>query len=461
MPNVTDNNEKESPKEPPIQWAMNFVRDLLDLKKGVDAEATIKEIKHNKSMSGANGWMLMCSIMIASIGLSQNSQAVIIGAMLISPLMAPILGIGLSFGINDMDSLRKALTHFGVAIVIALLTSTGFFLLLPIDTVTDQIMERTNPTILDILIGIFGGIAGIISIARKDLTTTLPGVAIATALMPPLCVTGFFLSEGQWVLASRAFYLFFLNTFFVSLATYAIVRFFRFPYKAFPDRGSRIKNFMAMGLISLMIIIPSILIFRGVLTRFQHDVSIDEFISVCLGDKEIYLDSYHFIDNETERTLYLKVYGNEINNGDLETYCQCLSDVGLEESSITIIPTSEVDLLHLRQLQADVRTLTEKTNVTPEHEHGSHFKYAEEVMMDSVLFLEMQDEIQVLFPEIEEYSLGEMITKGDDLKPTMTPTINVKWKGRNTRERRLKADTFKAYVQARMNNADIQIISYD
>ena len=162
-------------------------------------------------MEGANAWMLICSIIIASIGLSQNSQAVIIGAMLISPLMSPLLGIGLSIGINDMETLRKALFNLLVAIVIALLTSTTYFFLMDFVDITSEIQARTRPTFLDIIVAVFGGLAGIISIARKDVTTTLPGVAIATALMPPLCVTGFGLANGNFDIASRSFYLFFFK----------------------------------------------------------------------------------------------------------------------------------------------------------------------------------------------------------------------------------------------------------
>ena len=193
----------------------DFVIDIVDLKKGVDPLRTIEDTRNGLSITGANAWMLMCSIIIASIGLSQNSQAVIIGAMLISPLMAPILGIGLSIGINDMNTLRQSLIHFAIAIFIAILTSSIYFYLSPIDAVTPEIEARTRPTFLDIFVAIFGGTAGIISIARKDISTTLPGVAIATALMPPLCVTGFGISHMLWDIAARSFYLFFLNSFFV------------------------------------------------------------------------------------------------------------------------------------------------------------------------------------------------------------------------------------------------------
>ncbi|NNE26740.1 MAG: DUF389 domain-containing protein [Saprospiraceae bacterium] len=167
-------------------YFVKLINDFIDLSHGVDKWGTIREIKAKQSMSGANAWMLMCSIVIVSIGLNLNSQAVIIGAMLISPLMSPILGIGLGVAINDKAALYNALLHFGAAILIAIVFSTIYFWLTPLDAFTEEISARTAPTFLDVLIAIFGGIAGIISIARKDISTTLPGVAIATALMPPL-----------------------------------------------------------------------------------------------------------------------------------------------------------------------------------------------------------------------------------------------------------------------------------
>jgi len=195
----------------------DFFYNLIDLRAGLDREGTIVNIKNNKKMAGANAWLLMCSIMIASLGLDLNSPAVIIGAMLISPLMSPILGIGLAVGINDNDALLLALKHFGIAIVIALVTSTLYFWLTPFGMETSEIRARTAPTLLDVLVAFFGGVAGIISGSRKDKSNAIPGVAIATALMPPLCVTGYGLATGNWTFMLNSFYLFFLNATFVAL----------------------------------------------------------------------------------------------------------------------------------------------------------------------------------------------------------------------------------------------------
>jgi len=156
-----------------------FFHELTDLTDGLDKVGMIKRIKENKRMRGANAWLLMCSIVIASLGLDLNSPAVIIGAMLISPLMSPILGIGLAVGINDRYTLNISLQHFGIAIAIALVTSTLYFLLTPFGDATPEILGRTKPTLLDVMVALFGGIAGIISSSRKDQSNAVPGVAIA------------------------------------------------------------------------------------------------------------------------------------------------------------------------------------------------------------------------------------------------------------------------------------------
>ena len=214
------------------KWFVEFI----DLKEGMDREGTVITIKSGRMMRGANAWMLICSILIASLGLDLNSEAVIIGAMLISPLMSPILGIGLGVGINDRETLLDSLRYFVISIVIALFSSVVYFRFTPLGTFTDMIEARTAPTLLDGMVAIFGGLAGIISITRKDKSNAIPGVAIATALMPPLCVAGYGIAKGEMDIALNAFYLFFLNSFFIALTSYLIIRFLRFPYKVHLDK---------------------------------------------------------------------------------------------------------------------------------------------------------------------------------------------------------------------------------
>jgi uncharacterized hydrophobic protein (TIGR00271 family) len=209
-------------------------------------ERTTESINASISFRGNNLWILICAIFIASIGLNVNSIAVIIGAMLISPLMGPIVGIGLGLGTYDLILVKRALKNFGFAVLTALLTSTLYFIFSPINEAHSELLARTTPTIWDVLIALFGGFAGIIAIISKDKGNVLPGVAIATALMPPLCTAGYGIAHLEWTFIAGAFYLFFVNTVFICISTFTVVQILKFPIHKFSNQGlqRRIKRFV-------------------------------------------------------------------------------------------------------------------------------------------------------------------------------------------------------------------------
>lgn len=418
--NDVDKIESTAEKNVGLSYIKNFIIDILDLRKGVDKLAAIDEIKRKKSMSGANAWMLMCSIIIASIGLDRDSDAVIIGAMLISPLMSPILGIGLGIGINDKDVIKKAAIHFSAAIFIALVTSFIYFKLSPFGRITPAILARTAPDTLDVFIAIFGGLAGIISIARKDISTTLPGVAIATALMPPLCVTGFGLAEGNWTYALNSFYLFLLNTSFISIATYVIVRYLRFPYRRYVNPKERYRNRIVVIIYAFLIIIPSFIILGNVLQKTNTQNTIKEFAETCFGDDQIYFDSYTTIETDTSKIIVMKVYGEQINVDKLPTYNAKLKKMGLEDWKIKILQSSEVNVDEIHSLENqinEVRVFTEQESAIRRREKAQR----EAAVSDSVKILRLEGLLTKLDASVEEISFSEMhvaSSKGYSVIPT-------------------------------------------
>ena len=388
---------------------------LIHLEDGVDRRSIIQEIKSKSHMSGPNAWMLICSIMIASIGLNMNSPAVIIGAMLISPLMSPILGMGLGVGINDQDLLKQCLRHFGVAVLIAVITSTIYFFLTPFKELTSEINARTTPTFLDVVIGFFGGIAGIVSIARKDISTTLPGVAIATALMPPLCVTGYGIATGEWLIASKSFYLFFLNTFFVSLATYFIIRYLNFPHRQFVNPKERRRNIVGVIFFSTIAIIPSLYIFTNMYKEFQTEQNLKSFIQNYIADDQIYLDEYTLLRSDSTSKLVMKVYGDEINSNKIPYYLEGLEASNIKNTEINIIPTSEIDIDRMHLLESKVSGVEKIASnleiATRENEKmDKQIEFLENEMatlrMDSIEFTRMCNEFKILFPDLESISLA-------------------------------------------------------
>ena len=420
-------------------YFFKLVREFLDLDKGVNKYETILDIKSKQSMSGANAWMLMCSILIASIGLNLDSQAVIIGAMLISPLMSPILGIGLGVAINDKDALLHALLHFGAAILIALFFSTLYFWLIPLDEFTPQIEARTKPTFLDILIGIFGGIAGIVSYARKDISTTIPGVAIATALMPPLCVTGYGLANGDWDVATKSFYLFFLNSFFVAFATYLILRYLRFPYKEYSSPKERRKYKYRIAFFSILMMAPSVVIFVNVYNEYVTKERINSFIEIALGDDEIFLDSHSLKpQSDGTQTLYLKVYGQEINESKIPQYQATLDSLDVKDVNVAIIPTSEIPLQKVNQLETELSEVGDRLNYQIDQlkaERDAQHRLIEQMnndpdylINDSLSFVKATEEIKIFLPEIQELGIAKVqfsdfLDRNDKL-----PTAVVRWK---------------------------------
>ena len=210
-----------------LQSLKNFFVELLDFRADTDRDSTMEAIKSDIPLKGATAWILVCSIFVASIGLNANSTAVVIGAMLTSPLMAPILGIGLSIAINDIFTLKKSLINFGVMIFLSVLTAFLFFWLFPLREESSELLARTKPDIRDVLIAFFGGLALIIAkTKKKTITSVIFGVAIATALMPPLCTVGYGLAEALTDntkglrFAAGAMYLFIINTIFIALATF-------------------------------------------------------------------------------------------------------------------------------------------------------------------------------------------------------------------------------------------------
>lgn len=238
----------------------------------------IAQISSGVSFKGANLWVLIFAIFIASLGLNVNSPAVIIGAMLISPLMGPIIGMGLAVGINDLDLLKRSAKNYGMATLISVLTATVYFLISPLSEVQSELLARTSPTLYDVLIAFCGGAAGVIALCTGGKGNIIPGVAIATALIPPLCTAGFGLATGHWLYFLGAFYLFFINTVFIALATIAGVRLFKFKRNELqsPERALKTRHIiMALVVVTM---IPAVFMTVHTVHQSVFDHNVNRFI---------------------------------------------------------------------------------------------------------------------------------------------------------------------------------------
>lgn len=244
-----------------------------------DFDDIFTSIDNGVTFRGANLWILICAIFVASLGLNVNSTAVIIGAMLISPLMGPIMGIGLGIGINDTALLKKAFYNYFVATIVALVTSTLFFLVSPLDDAHSEILARTAPSIYDVLIALVGGFAGIIATSSKQKGNVIPGVAIATALMPPLCTAGYGLATFRLSFFFGAFYLYIINTVFIALSTFIICRLLHFPYKRLHNPQSEKIARRIVWFVVMLTLLPSIYLGYDLVQRERFTKNANNFIN--------------------------------------------------------------------------------------------------------------------------------------------------------------------------------------
>ncbi|WP_204251712.1 DUF389 domain-containing protein [Flavobacterium ginsenosidimutans] len=281
---------------------MKKITDLFNLREGEDDRAkTLETVRRNITFEGANLWILACAIIIASVGLNVNSTAVIIGAMLISPLMGPIVGAGFALGIYDFVLLKKSLKNLLNATAVSLAVSTLYFYLSPFKDVQSELLARTSPNIYDILIAFFGGVVGVIAVTRSEKGNPIPGVAIATALMPPLCTAGYGLATAQWSFFLGAFYLYCINCVFIGIATFLIIKYLNYrAVKQVDEKSQKRVKYIIVFLIIIMLL-PSSYLAYSLYQEQQFKKNINIFIENEFTDK-----GYTIVYKKTDYTANAK-----------------------------------------------------------------------------------------------------------------------------------------------------------
>lgn len=299
-----------------------------------EQDKIMDNIRRSARMRGSNLWILMFAIFIASIGLNVNSTAVIIGAMLISPLMGPIMGIGLGAGINDVPFVRYSFISLLSSVGVSLATSTLYFLLSPISDAHSEILARTTPTIWDVLIALFGGFAAIFANSTKEKGNVIPGAAIATALMPPLCTAGFGLAHFDWPVFFGAFYLFLINSVFISLATLLTVRFLRFPTHQFSNPKTEKLTQRLITVIVLITLLPSTYLAYQLVQRNRFTTNAERFVNT-----EGAVDGNYLLDRKIDpigRTISLTYGGEGISDDTRKSLQTKLEGYGIAKAKLTI-----------------------------------------------------------------------------------------------------------------------------
>ena len=314
----------------------SFIK-FFDLHQGEDdKEIVLENVKSSITFRGSNLWILACAIVIASIGLNVNSTAVVIGAMLISPLMSPIVGAGFSLGIYDFNLLKKSLSNLLNATVIGLVFSTIYFYLSPFKEIQSELLARTSPTIYDVMIAFFGGLVGVIAMTRKEKGNPIPGVAIATALMPPLCTAGYGLAIGNMNYFLGALFLYTINCVFICISTYAIVKYLKYPSFQFVDKTHKKRIKYGVTILVLVMILPSIYFAYRLLEEKKFNQKVDNFINVEFNAKGYALIIKKIQTNANPKRIELGFLNKKFSAEEVKQFKTSMKDYGITNAQLKI-----------------------------------------------------------------------------------------------------------------------------
>lgn len=388
---------------------MSYIRSLLNLHQGEEEkEKVLENVFKNISFRGANLWILACAILIASIGLNVNSTAVIIGAMLISPLMGPIVGAGFALATYDFVLLKKSGKNLLVATVVSLSVSSLYFYLSPFKDVQSELLARTSPTIYDVMIAFFGGIVGAVSMTRKDKGNPIPGVAIATALMPPLCTAGFGLAVFDFKFFAGAMYLYTINCFFIGIATFVIIKYLKYQPIVTENKSFDKKLRYIITTLILLMTIPSFYLAYNLLQEKRFSQNAENYIKQEFSDNGYTLIYKKINYNTSPRTIDVAFLSRNFDSLEVNNLNKKLPNFGLENTKLNVKQnTSDLKSEILSELNKNNSNLSEKDiQINLLNRELNEYKIAD---------TELIDEVQILFPEIEEISLGKInsFTKSD------------------------------------------------
>lgn len=443
-----------------LQRAVVYIKNISNIHVDTNEDTTIESIKKDIVFKGSNVWILFFAVIVASVGLNMNSTAVIIGAMLISPLMGPINGVGLAIGIDDNVLLRNSLRNLLTMVVISLIASTTYFLVSPISDAQSELLARTNPTIFDVLIAFFGGMAGIVAASRKESKITIiSGVAIATALMPPLCTAGYGLASGQFSYFFGAFYLFFINSFFIALATFLMVRYLRFSPIKFVDPVRRRIVKRTITIFSIIVIAPSIYIAWNMVNETRFNSQAIKYVQEIqkfdiFSDVEIIQSNRSY--SRTNKKISMSLIGKELTKKQIDYLKTKLIDFDLADVKLEIKQTGgnfdinanggiitnlfDKQELALQKKDSIINDLKDKLA------DGKNRKIDE---------IQIAKEIKTQYPKIKQFSYSNSVfTNTKNFKQDTIPTFFVEWDG----DGKNQIASVNKWIKVRLNLNTVNII---
>ncbi|MGB2224588.1 MAG: TIGR00341 family protein [Polaribacter sp.] len=444
--NQQANSENQSPSiEQEVKNRItSFLYELFDFRDDTDHEKTITDIKADIPFKGATAWILLFAVFVASIGLNADSTAVVIGAMLISPLMGPILGLGLSFALNDIGTFKKSLINLGVMIGLSLFASFMFFYLFPLSDDTSELLGRIKPDIRDVLIAFFGGLALMVAKTKKGtISSVIFGVAIATALMPPLCTAGYGLAKGNFQYFFGAMYLFTINTIFIALAGFVVLKMLRFPMHKYANSKTRKRYATIATVLGIAVMIPAIFTFIRVLEESRIERAFNGFVKnevrtipnfQLIGDPELDIPN---------REIRLRFF-NEVTEGESNLLSNQLNDAsykkikdfqikikGSDTKSFELITTAYKEKREeLQESKNIIAGLQKQIASLEETILGLNERIEKNAQSESdkvVAFSRVAKEAKIRYVDIEEIGFASILNSKDFIKIDTIPQAFVRW----------------------------------
>lgn len=411
---------------------LNFFKDIITIKDEIEVDNTIESIKQNMVFRGSAIWILICSIIVASVGLNFNSVAVIVGAMLISPLMGPIRGVGLALATNDFKTLMSGLKNFGIMVAVSIITAYVYFKLTPIKEDTSELLGRVKPQAFDVLIAFFGGFAGIVASASNNKSaamTIVPGVAIATALMPPLCTMSYGLATHEWNYAIGAFYLFLLNSVFIALSTVVLLRVLKFPKVDFVNPKTERKVKIYTFIVLLLIVIPSVYKTVQIVKSSIFESHANQFVNnvILIDNPYSYGVDVDYNDGSPIITIYSN--GAKIEQKDKDKWEASLSIYEIEDTELKYKETTQ-DNSHIEsiaELKAKLTLAQEQNFILNEENIALNTKVKK--FEDTKLSIEeLGMRVKSQYPSVKEVFYGKGMNYNINGKIDTAYTFTIEWK---------------------------------
>ena len=443
----------------------SFIEEYLDVRRDkADESEAVKSIREGVEMKGATIWILIAAILLASLGLNVNSTAVIIGAMLISPLMGPIMGVGLAIGLGDFDLMKRSFKSYLIVTLFSVVTATLFFLISPsVSEGQSELLARTSPTIYDVFIALFGGAAGFIALSTTKKGSVIPGVAIATALMPPLCTAGFGLATGNLIYFLGAFYLYFINSVFICVATYLGTRFMRFSRLKYVDkeREKKVRKYIVWVVVLTMI--PAVYLTYGILNDTIYEGSVNRFVN-----EQLSFDNAQVVDKKVEKRdgtkeLRVVLVGKEVADSTIFMAQRRMADYNLGDTKLVVlqgVSGQQAATMDITSVRAQV--------LEDFYKNGEVKLQQQAVLIDSIqgllngyltydeLARTLMPEMKVLYPQVSRFSLSKTLEMSIDSARVDTVTFAIIHLNKRIDDR--EKSKMVEWLKARTNSKELRLL---